>query len=107
MALLCATALKCKAFIPLSQAQQYAYPVEWDLVVVDFQEPYLQMETEIFQYRFVVVLLSSFLLSTRCATQDNVKYIALWKRWASQSESSIGVHIPRNEILSHKQHFKD
>ena len=48
--------LKCKAFISQSQAQQYAYPVERDLVVVDFQEPYLQMgNIEIFQYRFAVV----------------------------------------------------
>ena len=48
--------LKCKAFISQSQAQQYAYPVERDLVVVDFQEPYLQMGSiEIFQYRFAVV----------------------------------------------------
>ena len=36
------------------------------------KNPIYRWETQIFQYRFVVVLLSSFLLSTRCATQDNV-----------------------------------
>ena len=48
--------LKCKAFITQSQAHQYAHPSERDLVVVDFQGPYLQMgNMEIFQYRFAVV----------------------------------------------------
>ena len=48
--------VKCKAFITQSQAHQYAHPSERDLVVVDFQGPYLQMgNMEIFQYRFAVV----------------------------------------------------
>ena len=45
--------LKCKAFITQSQAQQYAYPVERDLVIVDFREPYLQMGNT--EYHFAVV----------------------------------------------------
>ena len=56
--------LKCKAFVSLDQARQYAHPVERDLVIVDFRDAFesrgfIEMGNTgyfpNFQYRFGVV----------------------------------------------------